>query len=265
MDQVNTSIRFAILFSFSTLLLSTPLMAFGNKAVATGDCGRNNADFCETREFTLASAGEIAVDATPNGGISVEGWDRDEIRISAKITVNADGEEDRAEEIARKIKIHTGDEIKAEGPRRKSWSVSYSIMVPHDTDLDLEATNGGIAVHRVNGQMELETSNGGLHLSALAGEVYGRTTNGGLDIQLSGAQWSGKGLDVKSTNGGVRLGVPEDYSAELKLATVNGGLHLDFPVKFSGNLNKRINATLGEGGAPIRLATTNGGVQVYRD
>jgi|TARA_B110000263_G_scaffold244359_1_gene252287 hypothetical protein len=33
----------------------------------------------------------------------------------------------------------------------------------------------------------------------------------------------------------------------------------------SGNINKRINATLGEGGAPVRVATTNGGVQVYRD
>mgnify|MGYP006145293895 FL=1 len=69
--------------------------------------------------------------------------------------------------------------------------------------------------------MTLKTTNGGLHLSALAGEVHGRTTNGGLDIRLDGSEWSGKGLDAKSTNGGVRLGVPEDYSAELSLSTTN--------------------------------------------
>lgn len=264
MNPKNKTARLALLTGLSTLLLSVPAMAFGNKAVDNGDCG-SNADVCETREFTLKAKDQLIVDATANGGIHVEGWDRGEIRIRAKVRVDADGDEDRAKEIARKIVIATDGEVKATGPRRKSWSVSYDIMVPHETDLDLVANNGGIAVHSVEGQMELKTTNGGLHLSALSGEVHGRTINGGLDIQLSGSEWSGKGLDAKSTNGGVRLRVPDDYSAELSLSTVNGGLHIDFPVMVSGNINKKINATLGEGGAPIRVATTNGGVQVYRD
>jgi hypothetical protein len=74
----------------------------------------------------------------------------------------------------------------------------------------------------------------------------------------------GDGLDVQTTNGGVTVLVPESYSAELLVATTNGGFDIDFPVTIQGRIGRQLRTSLGEGGSPIRVATTNGGVRLAR-
>jgi len=225
-------------------------------------------DFCEVRELTIPKRDVVIVDGRANGGIAVEGWDRNEIRIRVRVKVWTDGDDEEAEEIARKIEVHTdGREISAEGPRSRDhhgWSVSYRIMVPHKTDLQLETNNGGIAVEDVEGTLQLEATNGGLSLLRLAGDVSARTTNGGVEIELDGKSWRGRGLDARSTNGGVSVEIPENYSAEFEAATVNGGIAVDFPVTVQGQLTRDIRLTLGDGGPRIRARTTNGGVHLSR-
>jgi len=44
--------------------------------------------FCEVRESTMP-AGALNVDAGQNGGISIEGWDRNEIRVRAVVQASA--------------------------------------------------------------------------------------------------------------------------------------------------------------------------------
>jgi len=229
----------------------------------------HDVDFCEVREITLRAGRDVVrVDGLANGGIEVEGWDRDEIRLRAKVAVRTRGDDDEAERIAGEIQIQTDDVIHAVGPdyhgRNRGWSVSYELMVPRKSNLELEATNGGISVAEVNGEIRVEATNGGLSLSRLGGDVRGRTTNGGLAVELHGKRWDGAGLDVQTTNGGVTLEVPESYSAELETSTVNGGINIDFPLTVQGRLNKSLRATLGDGGATLRVRTTNGGVHIVR-
>ena len=81
-------------------------------------------------------------------------------------------------------------------------------------------------------------------------------------MELVGDFWDGTGLDVETRNGGVKLEIPEGYSAELETGTVNGRVSIDFPVTVQGQIGRQIRATLGAGGAPVRVRTTNGGVTV---
>ena len=94
--------------------------------------------------------------------------------------------------------------------------------------------------------------------------MRGRTTNGGVDATLAGNTWDGAGLDLRTTNGGVRLRVPDDYSARLETGTVNGGIDIDFPVTVQGRIGREFSTTLGNGGPLVRAATTNGHVKVSR-
>jgi hypothetical protein len=231
--------------------------------------GGRDADFCEVREITIPAGREIIrVDGLANGGVHVEGWERDEIRVRAKVQVWTRDDDDEAASIGREIQIQTDEVIHAVGPdyqgSKRGWSVSYELMVPRQSNLELEATNGGISVADVSGEIRVEATNGGLHLSRLGGDVRGRTTNGGLAVELHGQRWDGAGLDVQTTNGGVTLEVPEAYSAELETSTVNGGIDVDFPVTVQGKLSKSLRATLGDGGATLRVRTTNGGVHIVR-
>ena len=171
--------------------------------------------------------------------------------------------------IAKQVAINsTGGSIGATGPARDdgraSWSVSYEVLVPRRTDLSLLARNGGLSVEGVNSQMDLETTNGGISLTDVDGNVRGVTSNGGVTVSLSGDRWSGTGLDVRTTNGGIHLNLPENYSAVLETGTVNGHLDLGFPITIQGSLDRRVTTQLGAGGATIRATTTNGGVSVRR-
>jgi len=199
--------------------------------------------------------------------VRIVGWDRDEILLRSKITTQA-RTDSRAEDLAREveIKVH-GLEISADGPEsrnRESWSVSFELRVPRRSDLWVRAHNGGIDVADVHGDMNLGTTNGGLSLRAVGGNVRGETTNGGVDVELVGRRWEGEGLDVRTTNGGIELTVPDRYSADLETGTVNGGLEIDFPIQVRGRLSRRISTKLGDGGPLIRAMTTNGGVSIRK-
>ncbi|HLH39066.1 MAG TPA: DUF4097 family beta strand repeat-containing protein [Bryobacteraceae bacterium] len=103
-----------------------------------------------------------------------------------------------------------------------------------------------------------------MNLKRLAGDVEGSTMNGGLNIELAGARWDGAKLDARTTNGGVNLKMPENYSAHLETATVNGHLSMDLPVTMRGEIGKRLATDIGSGGATIHVETTNGDVNVKR-
>jgi DUF4097 and DUF4098 domain-containing protein YvlB len=226
---------------------------------------------CEVREERLAP-GPLNVDAGRNGGIRVASWDENSTRIQAVVQTHARSE-DRAREIANGVQIQTaGGQVRSVGPdsadlgRREGWSVSFRINVPRQTDLSLSASNGGITIEGVSGNIEFSTRNGGVRLRDLAGWVHGRTTNGGLNVMLSGQRWDGNGLDVETTNGGVNLAIPDGYSADLETRTVNGGFRTEYPIVLQGELTTRrgITTRLGSGGAPLRVRTTNGGVRITK-
>jgi len=223
---------------------------------------------CEIKEQTLpVSDNTISVDGRKNGGVSIKGWERNEILMRARLQT-AGPTEAEANELAQQVKIETaGAKIFATGPENRNdhwWSVSYEIFVPQRSNLSLKTNNGGISIADVNGRMEFSALNGGVHLSRVGGSVKGGTTNGGLHIELSGNRWDGEALDVSTTNGGVSMSIPENYSAHLETGTVNGQLSIEFPVTVQGNITRELAVNLGSGGATIRAMTTNGGVKIRR-
>lgn len=240
------------------------------KGFTCGDSWNNDrlANHCEIKEQTLPASGEtVTIDGRQNGGVSVKGWDQNQILVKARIQTAAPTQAE-ADELARQINIETaGTKIFANGPenrRNYQWSVSYEVFVPRRSNLSLAAHNGGIAIADVNGNLEFHALNGGVVLRRVGGNVQGSTTNGGLVIELGGDRWDGEALDVTTTNGGITMTVPENYSAHLETGTVNGGISVDFPVTVQGRITKELAVNLGSGGATVRAMTTNGGVRIKR-
>ncbi|MEO7970906.1 MAG: DUF4097 family beta strand repeat-containing protein [bacterium] len=258
-----------------TLTMVTALSAFANKE-GDKDKGMTCRDdwqsdrlssHCEIKEQTLPAAGAISVDGRQNGGVSVKGWDRNEILARARVQTAAPTQAE-ADALAQQITIETaGAKIFANGPENRRdyyWSVSYEVFVPRRSDLSLTAHNGGISISDVQGRLDFMTSNGGVALRRVGGTVHGGTTNGGLSIELAGDRWEGEEMDVKTTNGGISMSLPENYSAHLETGTVNGNLSIDFPVTVQGRITRELAVNLGSGGPTIRAMTTNGGVRVKR-
>ena len=226
---------------------------------------------CEIKEQTLPASGAITVDGKTNGGISIKGWERNEILVRAKIEARA-ATQVEADQLAGSIRIETAAlNIRAEGPDSREdyqWYVSYEIFVPRRSDLSLQAHNGGISIVDVSGRIDFKTMNGGVSLTRVGGAVRGSTTNGGVHVHLVGNRWDGEALDVKTTNGGVNIEMPDNYSAHFEAGTTNGNVSSDFPLNVPlsprGRMPKDISVDLGSGGPTIRATTTNGGVRIAR-
>ena len=228
----------------------------------------SNKQFCQTRDLTMAApaaSGTLSIDGRANGGITVRGWDGNDVRVRAIVTTWAKSEED-AHKRAADIKITTNNnKLRAEGPSSPlgdNWAVSYEVFVPRQTSLALNTVNGGIRIDDMRSNIQFDAVNGGISLNNVAGYVKGNTTNGGLHIKLAGSKWEGKGLDVSTTNGGITWELPKNYSAQLYTSTNMGGISGDLPVTKTGMMSKEVTASLGQGGAQVKAVTTNGGIKV---
>jgi len=235
----------------------------------------NRARICEERTLTL-DARDLVLDASVNGGVKVTAWDRDEIEIVARIQAQAPTESE-ARQLVDATRIETSGTVRAISPdidsrngrHNSSVSTSFEVRVPRNTDLDLTALNGGISVEGVQGEIRAETINGGISINKAAGDVRARTTNGGVSVGLAGGAWDGSGLDVETVNGGISISLPSDYSADLTASTQMGRISADGLTTRGRHergqwTGETIEGEIGQGGAPIRAVTTNGGVSIRR-
>jgi hypothetical protein len=263
----------------AVLSISTGML-FGQDKLNKGEYKEKYREFCsnnnswgdrvsinDVRQFTVPATGSLAVDGNRNGGIKVRGENRGDIQVKACVQAWGTSEE-AARALLSGIRISNGSTIKADAASEENWSVSYEILVPRNTDLQLTAHNGGIAISSVEGRLSFETTNGGVSLSDVAGEVRGRTTNGGINVNLSGNGWRGSGLDVQTTNGGVHVAMPDTYAANFEASTTNGGFHSDITGLAAEKKDRdwsrptRVANSINGGGAPLKFVTTNGGVHI---
>ncbi|MGH9697373.1 MAG: DUF4097 family beta strand repeat-containing protein [Bryobacteraceae bacterium] len=236
-------------------------------------CSANNfhsdglTSYAQTREQRLPAVSENYINPGANGSIRVHGWAGGGVRVKACIQAAARSEGE-AQALASQVAIAEGaGMIRASGPSRHDdswWSVSYEVWVPNAANVKMEANNGSIAVDRVSGQIRFHTQNGSVRLSDVGGDVDGATTNGSVTVELAGAGWNGSGLRVTTTNGSVKLNLPESFSARVEVSTVNGRVQTDFPVTVSGEIQKNMSFVLGSGGATIEARTVNGSVRIGR-
>jgi hypothetical protein len=263
--------RFLFLFTVLCLTAATGFAQDKFEVRHRDFCADNNnysdkAAFREVRESTI-HAGDLNVDARRNGGVSVRGENRSDILVRACIQTRADTD-DAARTLAKSVRVETGATVHAESGSsdESNWSVSYQILVPRATNLNLITYNGGIGIEGVDGMINFEASNGGVSISDVAGTVKGRTTNGGVNVRLTGTGWKGSGLDVETTNGGVHLAMPDSYAAHIETGTVNGGFRSDISAlavdKNERGRATRISTDLNGGGPSVRVVTTNGGVKI---
>jgi len=227
---------------------------------------RHRGAFCETRDLAMtAPAGQpLAIDGGPNGGIAVHGWDGPDVRIRATVQSWAGSEADARAHV-KSIEISTANNaLRATAPANTGpWSVSYEVFVPRQTALALNTVNGGIELDNLRAAIRFHAVNGDVSLKGLGGHVTGNTVNGGLRIALTGTAWAGQGLDVETTNGGISWQLPPNYSAQFFTSTDLGSVRAEgLAVTKSGALHQEITASLGQGGAPLRAVTTNGGIRV---
>jgi DUF4097 and DUF4098 domain-containing protein YvlB len=281
----------------AAIALAVALLA----GTAAGPTTATGAEVRKVTEKTIpfTESGAISIE-NQNGRITVEAWDRSDVRIQITRIARA-SDAQKAEEYLKQIRAEmevTGSsiEIRSRFPKRNekvglfdvlservaSFQIQYYLQVPVRTALALESTNGGIRVRgtrdglkaeTTNGNIELagvtgtiatESTNGGIEVRNAAGSVAAATTNGGILIELKKLDAGGK-VSAETTNGSVEVYLPGTVKANLEAETTNGRVSVTLPVTSKGPMtSKSVRGTMGGGGPDITLATTNGNIEVRR-
>ena len=267
--SVSLGVLAVVVLGSTTPLAQSPRVVTDEEWCRDAGSNRGMESACEVREFTFAKPSKLTVTDSPNGSIRVTGGDRSDVVLRARVVAWADSAED-ARRLLSEVKVGvSGGTVDTSGPERRNdddshWSVSVRADVPRALDLELDTSNGSVAVSDVSGTLDLSTSNGSLTLANLSGRVDARTSNGSARVTLSGKTWTGDGLDVSSGNGSVRIDMPEGYNARLVASTGNGTLRVDIPVPVTGRIRGRIDTPIGSGGPTIRATSGNGSVRIGR-
>jgi Putative adhesin len=141
--------------------------------------------------------------------------------------------------------------------------ITFSAKVPRGVVLKAETTNGDIHARDLNSVVEADTTNGSVDVST-SEWASGRTTNGHVDVTIGKAGWNGE-LELATTNGGITVSLPASAEFKVRASTTNGNIRTDFPITVQGTFGtKNVSGTVGAGGRELKLATTNGGIEVRK-
>ncbi|NIM50702.1 MAG: DUF4097 family beta strand repeat protein [Gemmatimonadales bacterium] len=164
------------------------------------------------------------------------------------------------------------------------------IMV-REGDVTVLGGAGRVSVRSVEGEVRLEGSQGNVRVLAMDGDIYildaagelaVETTDGDVilervqarnvevvsvdgDIEFTGTVQP-QGLYLFSTHDGdVTVGIPEDASARVTIATFDGEFSSDFPITIPERIRgRRLNFTLGAGDAQIEIEAFDGDIDLIR-
>ncbi|MFD2784727.1 DUF4097 family beta strand repeat-containing protein [Hymenobacter rubripertinctus] len=225
---------------------------------------------CQTRELALSPpppGTPLTVDARANGSITVRAWPGSDVRVRVRVTGRAATPEAARGLVAAVAVSHQNNLLRAARANEslEGWAVDYEVLVPEQTDLALRAGNGALVLENVRGTLRFETTTGNVLLRGVGGDVRGKTTTGNLDLIFSGEGWSGPGLDVSTVTGDVSWQLPATYAGTLLARTNRGRVTARLNTKRLSVLPHNLAATLGKGGAQLKVSTVNGNVRVAQE
>jgi DUF4097 and DUF4098 domain-containing protein YvlB len=237
----------------------------------------------ETFKRSVSAEGKKALELNnANGSVQITGWDKNEIDIIAYKRVSS-SDMDYAQNCMDDLEIEiteTKDKliIDTHYPRHKkssgfiSWmfnipgyncSVEYEIKAPYKFNLDITSTNGSIDASEFEGVSRLKTTNGKIVAERMQGALDLISTNGSIKAELDEVL-DAKAMEIRTTNGSIKLWLPGNINADLEAHTTNGSIDCDLPLSEKYRKSRRaLDATINDGGALIYLKTTNGSIHIY--
>jgi len=131
-------------------------------------------------------------------------------------------------------------------------------------DLQAKSTSGNVTVRGVAGAVNARSTSGNVHVGEITGTVSGKSTSGNVEVEIM--QLSGAGdMEFASTSGNVRVKLPANLDAEVRMSTTSGGLKTDFPLTIEEperGSGRRAAGRVGGGSRNLRLSSTSGSVSL---
>ena len=240
-----TKLTSAVIILLQFLLTVLPLGAQENPKQTILDPSKLATRTVIKREAArLGYGGTVTLVGAPNGSITIEGWSRSEVELTAEIELRGLSEEDLNllalvngfifEESANHVRILSVGMHDKKYMRRTAktfpksllgnpWKIDYRIRVPEFCDLEINAGRGPISLKGVEGSLALTATESVAQVTLSGGIVNATVGSGKLDVKITARSWRGTGADIRLALGEMTVELPPGFSADVDATILRVG------------------------------------------
>ena len=242
----------------------------------------------ETARFNYG--GTVTLIAAPRGSVVVEGWQRNEVEVTATIELKGATEAD-LDQLA-KVNTFVFDEdlnhisVLTTGTHDRAfmkgaaknfpkkllnlpWKIDYRLRVPINTDLEVNAGHGDLKLSGVEGALRITATESDTALSLTGGTVSTTVTAGSISLSIPARSWRGNGADIRIASGTINVDLQPGFSGDIDadilrtgkiVHTFDGLTSREKP----GITERTIRGRAGAGGAYFKFTVGDGTLNIRR-
>jgi hypothetical protein len=227
------------------------------------------------QSYKLSSDGKVRLNNV-NGGIEINAWDKNEVRVDAVKHADDKGMMEHLQIVVDAssdlVDIDTKYPQDSNTHNDNGPWVEYTITVPRDASLDkVKTINGEIEIDGVEGSVDASTINGNVRVSDAKNDCRLETVNGKIEAVFASLK-SGADVTLKSVNGSITVDLPAGSSVKIKAKTVSGRISNDFGLVSSRESDERSFVTVGDsvdgkvggGVSDFDAETVNGNIKILK-
>ena len=242
----------------------------------------------EARRFHYG--GTVTLIAAPRGSVTVEGWQRNEVELTANIELKGPTEADLGqlatvnnfvfdEDMNHLSILTTGTHDRAYMKRAAKtfpkkllnmpWKIDYRLRVPVNTDLEINAGHGEVKLSGVEGALRVSATESDTALTLTGGTLTTTVTAGSITLSIPARSWRGSGADIRIASGTINVDLPAGFSGDIDadvlrtgkiVSTYEGLASREKP----GITERTVRARAGAGGPFFRLTVGDGTVNIRK-
>ena len=242
----------------------------------------------ETARFSYG--GTVTLIAAPRGSVTVEGWTRNEVEVTANIELQAPTEAD-LDQLA-KVNTFVFDEdlnhisVLTTGTHDRAfmkqsaknfpkkllnlpWKIDYRVRVPINTDLEVNAGHGEVKLSGVEGALRLSATESDTALTLTGGTVTGTVTAGSITFSIPARSWRGGGADIRIASGTINVDLQPGFSGDIDADVLRTGKIINTYDGLTsrekpGLTERTVRARAGSGGPYFKFTVGDGTVNIRR-
>lgn len=238
----------------------------------------------KTEKFDFGAGGTVSIAGAPAGSITVEGWQKNEVEITAEVEVQAANESDLA--LLAQVNTFVIDDnfghisVNSVGTYDKSYmkraskkfpknllnmpfKIDYRIKVPVYCDLEINGGRGDFSLSNVEGAIQIKVLESNAKLNLIGGTVSATFGGGNVDVTIPTRSWRGRSIDVQIAKGNMNVNLAQNLNANIDAAVLRTGkiensYALLKPRERAKFTDKLMTAKSGSGGAALSFTVGDG-------
>ena len=242
----------------------------------------------KTERINFGAGGTFSIVGAPNGSITIEGWQKNEIEITAEVEVQAANETDLATLAAvntfridndfghvrvDSVGTHIKDYMKPIAKKfpknlyNMPFRIDYRIKVPVYCDLEIDGGRGDFNLSGVDGAIRVNVLESNVRMNLVGGILTATVGSGSVDVTIPTRGWRGRSVDIQIAAGNIDAFFAQNLNANVNAAVLRTGriennYALLKPVERTRFTEKSITAKSGSGGAALSFTVGDGVIKL---